>query len=148
MNTATSSVEFSFNNTIYKQTDGIAMGSPLGPMLANIFVGYHKPLLFDSTTKPCMYQRYVDDTFAIFKTENEGEIFYNKLDLLHPSLKFNMEKERNCTLPFLVVKIKKDTTGNKFLTSVYRKPTFIGQYTRLDLPNAKLTSLAHLFTEP
>jgi len=69
MNTATSSVEFSFNITMYKQIDGIAMGSPLGPMLANIFVGYHESLRFDLTTKPCMYQRYVDDTFA-FRLDN------------------------------------------------------------------------------
>ena len=39
MKSATSSVEFNFNNTIYKQTDGVAMRSPLGPALANIFVG-------------------------------------------------------------------------------------------------------------
>ena len=26
----------------YKQSDGVAMGSPLGPALANIFVGYYK----------------------------------------------------------------------------------------------------------
>ena len=31
MKSATSSVEFSFNNAMYKQTDGVAMGSPLGP---------------------------------------------------------------------------------------------------------------------
>jgi len=68
MNTATSSVEFCFNNTMYKQTNGIAMGRPLEPVLANIFVGYHESLLFNSTTKLCMYQMYVDDTFAIFKT--------------------------------------------------------------------------------
>ena len=37
---ATSSVEFSFNNTMYKQTDGIAMRSPLGSTLANIFKNY------------------------------------------------------------------------------------------------------------
>jgi len=70
MNTATSFVEFSFNNTVYKQTYDIAMDSSLGPVLTNIFVGYHESLLFQSTTKACMYQRYVDDIFAIFKTEN------------------------------------------------------------------------------
>ena len=37
---ATTDVEFSFDNTLYKQIDRVAMGSPLGPALANIFVGY------------------------------------------------------------------------------------------------------------
>jgi len=46
---------------MYKQSDGIAMGSQLGLVLANIFVGYHEVLLFDSTTKPCNYQRYIDE---------------------------------------------------------------------------------------
>ena len=42
MNTATREVEFSFNNMMYVQTDGVAMDSPLGPALANIFVGHHE----------------------------------------------------------------------------------------------------------
>ena len=46
MKSATSSVEFSFSNTIYKQTDGVAMRSPRGPALANIFVGYYEENLF------------------------------------------------------------------------------------------------------
>ena len=49
MRSATSSVEFSFNNNMYKQTDGVAMGSPLGPSLANIFVGYYEEKLFSQT---------------------------------------------------------------------------------------------------
>jgi len=89
MNTATSSVEFSFNNTMYKQTDGIAMGSPLGPVLANMFVIYHEALLFDF--KPCMYQRYVDNIFAIFKMESDSEMVL-QLNSFHPSLKFTIEK--------------------------------------------------------
>ena len=42
LSTATTSIEFSFNNTMHKQIDGVAMGSPLGPILANMFVGYYK----------------------------------------------------------------------------------------------------------
>ena len=48
MQTATSSVEFSFNNIMHRQIDGVAMGSPLSPSLANIFVGYYEALLFKS----------------------------------------------------------------------------------------------------
>ena len=34
----TKHVHFKFNNEIYIQCDGVAMGSPLGPLLANIFM--------------------------------------------------------------------------------------------------------------
>ena len=65
MKTATTFVEFSFNNIMYRQIDGIAMGSPLGPALANIFVGYESKL-FNEISKPTVYCRYVDDTFSLF----------------------------------------------------------------------------------
>ena len=42
MKTATTSFEFSFNNIMYRQIDGVAMDSPLGPALKNIFVGYYE----------------------------------------------------------------------------------------------------------
>ena len=44
---ATSGVEFSFNNAMYRWTDVIAMDSPLGPVLANIFVSYNENKLLD-----------------------------------------------------------------------------------------------------
>ena len=46
MRSATSTVEFSFNNIMYRQVDGVAMGSPLGPALAIIFVGYYEKNFF------------------------------------------------------------------------------------------------------
>ena len=39
-------VEFRFNNVMYRQTDGVVMGSHLGAVLANIFVGYYEAKLF------------------------------------------------------------------------------------------------------
>ena len=39
---ATSQTHFLFNNEVYDQTDGVAIGSPLGPALSNLFTGYHE----------------------------------------------------------------------------------------------------------
>ena len=52
---ATRGAEFSFNNQMYKQLDGVAMSSPLGPALANIFVGFHESRIFDNTAKQGVY---------------------------------------------------------------------------------------------
>ena len=126
MKSATSGVEFSFNDIMYKQTDGVAMGSPLGPALANIFVGFYEEKFFSQISEPSTYFRYVDDTFAIFRNEEESKNFFNQLSCLYPSLKFTFEKEKNNCLPFLDVNVERTVTG--FEASVYRKPTFTGQY--------------------
>ena len=69
MKTATTSVEFSFNNVIYRQIDGVVMGSSLGPALPNIFVGFYKLKIFDKISKPTLYSNYVDETFSLFLTK-------------------------------------------------------------------------------
>ena len=39
---ATSQSHFIFNGSVYEQIDGVAMGSPLAPVLANLFMGHHE----------------------------------------------------------------------------------------------------------
>ena len=39
---ATAQTHFFFEDKIYDQIDGVAMGSPLAPVLANLFMGYHE----------------------------------------------------------------------------------------------------------
>ena len=39
---ATSGRHFLFDSSYYDQIDGVAMGSPLGPVFANVFVGFHE----------------------------------------------------------------------------------------------------------
>ena len=50
---------FIFYGKFYEQCDGVAMGFPLGPTLANVFM-YHFDL-FDS-----FLIRFIDDTFLLF----------------------------------------------------------------------------------
>ena len=127
---ATSESHFLFNNKIYDQIDGVAMGSPLGPVLANLFMGHHEGNWIDkySETKPIFYKRFVDDIFCLFKTETEATNFLNYLNSQHPNIKFTDEKEMLGKLPFLDIHIDKNNEGN-FLTSVYRKTTFTGLLT-------------------
>ena len=63
----------------------------------------------------------------MFRNE-ESENFFKQLNCLHSSLKFTFEKEKNNCLPFLDVNVERTVTD--FETSVYRKPTFTGQYLR------------------
>ena len=121
MKGATSSVEFSFNKIMYKQIDRVAMGSPLGLALSNIFVGYHKKSYF---LKHKNFQ-YASDMlmtqFATFDHKAEADEFLTKLNCLDPFLKFTFEKEKDKCLPFLDVYIERTNIG--FETSVYWKTT-------------------------
>ena len=106
------------------------MDSQLGPIFANIFVGCNEIKLFHFSVKSQFYKRYMDDTFAIFENEALCNEFFNMLNYLNPALKFTSKKEESKSLAFLDVKIQK--SGNKFITSVYKKLSFTGQYIRGD----------------
>ena len=96
----TGGVEFSFNNQMHKQLNGVAMGSSLGPALRNIFVGCHESRLFNNTIKPGVCFRYVGDTFVIFGSELECDSFHVKLNQLHPALNFTVDKEQKQLIEF------------------------------------------------
>ena len=57
------------------------MGSPLSPVLPNLFMGYYekKWLQEFDKGKVLMYKRYVDDIFCMFGNEKDAEIFLNSL---------------------------------------------------------------------
>ena len=76
---ATSQTYFIFNSKFYNQIDGVAMGSPLAPVLANIFMGFYesKWLNEHNLNKPKFYLRYVDDILAAFDKEQDSLNFLN-----------------------------------------------------------------------
>ena len=86
----------------------------------------------------------MDDTFVIFGSELGCDHFQEKLNLLHPALKFTVEKEHNNSLNFLDVLVEKEGTG--FPTSIYRKPTFTGQYIRWTSFSPKMRKISLIKT--
>ena len=58
---ATAQTHFLFNGDFFDQIDGVAMGSPLAPVLANLFMGHHEKIWLDECDrdKPSYYRRYI-----------------------------------------------------------------------------------------
>ena len=68
---------FMFQDRIYDQIDGVALGSSLGPILAIIFMSNFEIEAMNKFkgTLPSTYRRYVDDTFLIFKDKTDVHFF-------------------------------------------------------------------------
>ncbi|XP_071959910.1 uncharacterized protein [Antedon mediterranea] len=66
---ATEKTNFIFNGDIYDQIDGVSMGSPLAPVLANLFMGHHEQTWLKNFSQASVmfYLRYVDDNFLFIQ---------------------------------------------------------------------------------
>ena len=109
------------------------MGSPLGPTLDNVFMCYFENIWlknFPVHFKPIVYRRFVDDTFLLFRTKYHVKKFKNYLNKQHKNIKFTLEIEENGSLSFLDIPITRE--NNKLVTSVYRKPTVSGVFTKFE----------------
>ena len=107
---ATKDQLFLFNGQLYEQTDGVAMGSPLGPLLANVFMCSIEETLERDGKMPAYYRRYVDDTLTIVPNIASANEFLETLNHCHPSVKFTMEIENNGMLPFLGTQLLSKST--------------------------------------
>ena len=118
----TKELHFSFNQKIYQQIDGVVMGNPLGPVLANIFM-----VELENTKVPAMsniiinWNRYVDDTIAFVK-EDQIKTVLKELNKFHKDIKFTYEVEKDKEIPFLDVLLHRNENGRLTL-KVYRKKT-------------------------
>ena len=106
----------------------MAVGSPLGPLLANLFLGtYEEKWLIECNGRgPIFYRRYVDDIFCVFQKREDCSKFLDYLNAGHRNIKFTVEEEHDRTLPFLDVLISHTPDSNKFETKTYYKPTYTG----------------------
>ena len=106
----------------YQQIDGLAMGSPPAPHLANGWLSQ-----FESTIKSDakLYTRYMDDILIEIK-QPSVEQKLKEINKLHKNLQFTIERENNKSLPFLDMNIIHDHETGKLSSTWYNKPTDTG----------------------
>ena len=126
---------FTFQKNFYLQTHGAAMGSPVSPIVCNLYMeNFEQRALTQAEHPPRLWKRYVDDTFTILKINNATQ-FSNYLNTIDEDIKWTSEeqatgestngKERQLAFLDTLVVAKEDGT---IITRVFRKETHTNQY--------------------
>ena len=126
----TKNVHFTFGDNIYQQLDGVAMGSPLGPVLAGIFMVELETTIVPTLTEYLLFwKRYVDDTLCFVKKGFRQHIL-TELNKFHTNITFTYEDETNNMISFLdVLLIKREDSID---LAVFRKETNTDLYINWD----------------
>ena len=112
-------VHFSYNDIIFQQCDGVAMSSPLGLVLAGIFMVHLDSILTPKSTENMNpWKRCIDGTISVIK---ETSIVHalTVLNNFHKNIEFTYEMEENGKIAFLDVLITRN--NNTLKTTGYRK---------------------------
>ena len=84
---------FTFNNEHFLQIHGTAMGSPMAPTYANIFMAILERKLLNEAPQgliPIEWIRFIDDIFAIWTHGIEKlQKFLSYINNFHPTIKFD-----------------------------------------------------------
>ena len=116
---------FQFENKFYEQIFGMAMGNPLSPVLAGLFLEHVESEILPLYTgvHPVFWKRYVDDILCLVPENFVLEEFLGYINSLYPTLKFTHEWEVDKKIPFLDVLIHRPNSFSKLKLSVFRKST-------------------------
>ena len=141
-----STTSFQFRRKHYELADGLPMGSPASPVVANLFMAkLEEKALTSFKERPKLWYRYVDDIISIVKAKVVEELLAHLNDQ-HPSISFTVEREENGQLPFMDAHIHRVAGSLKM--GVYRKPTHTGRYLQFSSnhpENAKKSVVNALF---
>ena len=119
---------FSFNNILYRQIQGTAMGTRMAPSYANTCMKYAETQLIDtSPKKPKLWLSFIDDIFMIWGHGRYAlEDFKHLANNIHPTIKFSFNSNEQ-EIPFLDTIIYRGN-NNYILTRLYHTPTDNKQY--------------------
>ena len=105
------------NEGYFRQIDGLAMGSPPAPHLANAWLSKFDATIRDDAK---LFSRYMDDILReVKKSRTEDKL--NEINSLHPSLKFTIEEENQNSIAFLDMRIIRERDGSLHSTWFTKK---------------------------
>ena len=112
---------FVFQDTFYEQTKGAAMGSPISPIIANIFMeAFEQRAITTALHPPRVWKRYVDDTSVVQQQKHQQE-FLQHINTVDPSIQFTVEEAKeDGSIPFLDTIIRPEEDGS-FTIGVVQK---------------------------
>jgi len=117
---------FVYNDSICKQIHGCAMGSPVSPVVANLYMEIiEETAITASSTPPKNWKRYVDDSFVIIKKHSVAS-FHDTLNSIDPKIAFTIEPENSGQIPFLDTLVSRN--NGVITTNVYKKSTHTDRY--------------------
>ena len=108
---ATQESYFIFNDVLYNQKDDVAMGSPFGPTMANVFLSFYEIKWLEQCPKefkPVFYRRYVDDIFVLFESAEHLSKFRNYFNTFDSNMSCSFEQEKNGKLSFLDIEVSRE----------------------------------------
>ena len=103
---------FSFDSKIYNQTDGVAMGLPLGPSLAIAFLCFHEQMwlnkrknvfpikLVDNCIKTFLHKKFLHTPIGLTVEKKELFIALPYLGNLSPAIRTYLQNSINKYIPF------------------------------------------------
>jgi hypothetical protein len=120
---------FQFDGQLFRQVQGTAMGTPMAPAIANIFMGWLEDRLLNTSPIPIdpqFWRRFIDDIVMLWlHGEDKLKEFLAWLNTQHHSIKFTSNYGRT-NIPYLDVSIS--IVDGKLTTDVHTKPTDAHMY--------------------
>nr|XP_054605014.1 uncharacterized protein cbx7b isoform X1 [Nothobranchius furzeri] len=125
------STYFTYDDAIYKQLEGFAMGNPLSATLCEFFMEDLEQKAIATAPPNCkmkLWKRYVDDILEIIP-KGQTETLTQHLNNIDDTgnIKFTYESETEGSIAFMDMKIARQTDGTLNINT-YRKPTHTDQY--------------------
>jgi len=81
---------FSFNGQVFRQKEGLPIGSSISGILAILFMDKLETIALFSHLSISPYRRYVDDIYLQTTGEEMADRFHHTMNSLHPKLKFGV----------------------------------------------------------